>query len=74
MIWEDLTPGKILTREAFENAITVAMAIGCSTNAIIHVIAMARRAGIDLGARRFRGRQPQGAGDRQYAARAARPT
>ena len=42
MVWEDLTPGRIQTREAFENAIAVAMAMGCSTNAIIHLIAMAR--------------------------------
>ncbi|WP_204330610.1 dihydroxy-acid dehydratase domain-containing protein, partial [Proteus mirabilis] len=33
---------------AYENGITVAMAMGCSTNAIIHVIAMARRAGVDI--------------------------
>ena len=45
MVHDDLHPGRILTREAFLNAITVAMAMGCSTNAIIHVIAMARRAG-----------------------------
>jgi dihydroxy-acid dehydratase len=49
MVWEDLTPQKIQTREAFENAITVAMAMGCSTNAIIHLIAQARRAGQDIG-------------------------
>ena len=49
MVWEDLTPHKILTRPAFENAIAVAMAMGCSTNAIIHLIAMARRAGQDVG-------------------------
>ena len=49
MVWEDLTPGKIQTRKAFENAITVAMAMGCSTNAIIHLIAQARRAGQDIG-------------------------
>jgi dihydroxy-acid dehydratase len=49
MVWEDLTPSKIQTREAFENAIAVAMAMGCSTNAIIHLIAMARRAGQDIG-------------------------
>ncbi|NPV25718.1 L-arabinonate dehydratase [Bradyrhizobium aeschynomenes] len=49
MVWEDLTPSKIQTREAFENAIAVAMAMGCSTNAIIHVIAQARRAGADIG-------------------------
>jgi dihydroxy-acid dehydratase len=45
MVWEDLTPAKILTRKNFENAITVAMAEGCSTNAIIHLVAMSRRAG-----------------------------
>ena len=49
MIWEDLTPQRIQTRASFENAINVAMAMGCSTNAIIHVIAQARRAGCDIG-------------------------
>jgi dihydroxy-acid dehydratase len=49
MVWEDLTPDKIQSRAAFENAIRVAMAMGCSTNAIIHVIAQARRAGHDIG-------------------------
>ncbi len=49
MVWEDLTPKKIQSRQAFENAITVAMAMGCSTNAIIHLIAQARRAGQDIG-------------------------
>src|SRR5215475_4727160 len=49
MVWEDLTPARILTRNAFLNAITVAMALGCSTNAIIHLIALARRAGQDVG-------------------------
>ncbi len=49
MVWEDLTPQRIQTREAFENAIAVAMAMGCSTNAIIHLIAMARRAGCEIG-------------------------
>jgi len=48
MVWEDLTPRKIQSRKAFENAITVAMAMGCSTNAIIHLIAQARRAGQDI--------------------------
>ncbi|MDF0601966.1 L-arabinonate dehydratase [Psychromarinibacter sp. C21-152] len=47
MVWEDLTPDKIVTKTAAENATTVAMATGCSTNAVIHLIAMARRAGID---------------------------
>ena len=45
MVWEDLTPAKILKRANFDNAITVAMAEGCSTNAIIHLVAMSRRAG-----------------------------
>ena len=53
MVWEDLTPEKILTPAAFDNAIRVHMALGGSTNAIIHVIAMARRAGIALDMQRF---------------------
>ncbi len=53
MVWEDLKPSDILTREAFDNAITVDMAIGGSTNAIIHLIAMAGRAGIKLPLERF---------------------
>ena len=48
MIWEDLTPNKIINEASTKNAVTVAMATGCSTNAIIHLIAMARRAGVDL--------------------------
>jgi dihydroxy-acid dehydratase len=49
MVWEDLTPNRIQTREAFLNGIAVAMAMGCSTNAIIHLIAQARRAGQEIG-------------------------
>jgi dihydroxy-acid dehydratase len=45
MVWEDLTPARMLTRANFDNAIAVAMAMGCSTNAIIHLVAMSRRAG-----------------------------
>ena len=48
MVWEDLRPSQVLTFEAFENAIRVDMAIGGSTNAIIHLVAMAGRVGIDL--------------------------
>ena len=48
MIWEDLTPNQIINEASTRNAVTVAMATGCSTNAIIHLIAMARRAGINL--------------------------
>mgnify|MGYP005985162077 FL=1 len=48
MVWEDLRPAKIISPEAVTNAAKVAMATGCSTNAVIHLIAMARRAGVDL--------------------------
>jgi dihydroxy-acid dehydratase len=48
MVWDDLTPDKIITPASTRNAVTVAMATGCSTNAIIHLIAMARRAGVPL--------------------------
>jgi dihydroxy-acid dehydratase len=53
MVWEDLTPDKILSDAAFDNAIKVHMAMGGSTNAIIHVVAMARRAGIAVDMERF---------------------
>jgi dihydroxy-acid dehydratase len=49
MVWEDLVPSRIQTHAAFENAIMVAMAMGCSTNAIIHLIAQAQRAGCAIG-------------------------
>lgn len=48
MVWEDLTPDRIVTPASIRNAALVAMATGCSTNAVVHLIAMARRAGIDL--------------------------
>src|SRR3984885_4276426 len=48
MVKEDLTMTKILTREAFENAIRANAAIGGSTNAVIHLLAIAGRIGIDL--------------------------
>jgi dihydroxy-acid dehydratase len=48
LVREDLTPKKVLTREAFENAVTVASAIAGSTNAPIHLNAIARHAGIEL--------------------------
>ncbi len=48
MVWEDLKPSDILTRESFLNAITTLMAISGSTNAIVHIIAMAGRAGIKI--------------------------
>jgi dihydroxy-acid dehydratase len=48
MVWEDLRPSAILTREAFENAIRVNSAIGGSTNAPIHLNAIARHVGVKL--------------------------
>ena len=48
MVWEDLKPSDILGMDAFHNAIAVDMAIGGSTNAIIHLVALARRRGLDL--------------------------
>lgn len=53
MALERLTPSKILTAEAFDNAITTDMAIGGSTNAIIHLVAIAGRVGIPLPLRKF---------------------
>jgi dihydroxy-acid dehydratase len=53
MVWEDLKPTDILTPDAFDNAITVDMAIGGSTNAIIHLVALAGRAGLKLPLERF---------------------
>jgi len=48
MVWEDLTPAAILTREAFEDAVATVIALGGSTNAMIHLIAMAGRCGVRL--------------------------
>ena len=48
LVWQDIKPTDILTEQAFENAIKVQMTIGGSTNAIIHLTALARRAGIPL--------------------------
>ncbi len=48
MVWEDLTPDKVITPAAVRNAAVVAMATGCSTNAVVHLLAMARRAGVPL--------------------------
>jgi len=53
MVWEDLTLASLLTPPAFDNAIRVHMAMGGSTNAIIHVVAMARRAGLRMDMKRF---------------------
>jgi dihydroxy-acid dehydratase len=49
MVWEDLKLSDVLTRTSFRNAITTVLALGGSTNAIIHLIAMAHRLGVPLG-------------------------
>ncbi|MEU0948921.1 L-arabinonate dehydratase [Streptomyces canus] len=48
LAWTGLRPSEILTREAFEDAVTTVLGLGGSTNAVIHLIAMAGRAGIKL--------------------------
>ena len=48
MVWEDLKPRELMTAEAFENAAVALMAFGGSTNALIHLVAMARRCGVPL--------------------------
>jgi len=53
LVWENIKPTDILTEHAFENAIIVQMAIGGSTNGIIHLTALARRAAIKLDLEKF---------------------
>jgi dihydroxy-acid dehydratase len=53
MVWEDLKPSDVLSPAAIDNAITAVLALGGSTNAVIHLIAIARRAGIELTLDRF---------------------
>jgi len=48
MAWEHLTPDRILTAEAFEDAVATVLALGGSTNAVIHLVAMAGRCGVPL--------------------------
>ncbi len=53
MVWEDLKPSDILSERSFDNAIRVLIALGGSTNGLIHVIALAGRAGIKIPLERF---------------------
>ncbi len=53
MVWEDLTPDKLVTRGSLDNAIVTHAGLGGSTNALIHLVAIARRAGIPLSIDRF---------------------
>jgi dihydroxy-acid dehydratase len=48
MVWEDIKPKDIITADAVHNAVTTVLALGGSTNSIVHLIAMARRAGVEL--------------------------
>ena len=53
MVWDDLRPSRFLSDEAFDNAVTCVLALGGSTNALVHLVAMARRAGCALDLDRF---------------------
>ena len=53
MVWEDLKPSDIMTEGAFENAISTVMAMGGSTNSVVHLIAMAGRLGLPIDLERF---------------------
>ena len=53
LLERDIKPGDIMTRDAFENAMVMVMALGGSTNAVLHLIAMARAAGVELAVDEF---------------------
>src|SRR5215207_5253680 len=53
MVWEDLKPSDILSDESFDNAVTTVLALSGSSNSVVHLIAMARRAGLALDLERF---------------------
>jgi dihydroxy-acid dehydratase len=53
MVWDDMRPSTFLTAASFDNAVKVALALGGSTNSIVHLIAMARRLGVPLDVDRF---------------------
>ena len=53
MVWEDLKPRDFVTAASIDNAITTVLALGGSTNAVVHMVAVARRAGIPLTIDRF---------------------
>jgi dihydroxy-acid dehydratase len=53
MVWNDLRPADFLTEASFRNAVVAVLALGGSTNAIVHLIALARRAGIALDLEKF---------------------
>ena len=53
MVWEDLKPSDVLSDASFDNAVTTVLALSGSSNAVVHLIAMARRAGVKLDLDRF---------------------
>jgi len=53
MVWEDLKPSDIVTAASVDNAIVAVLALGGSTNAVVHLVAIARRAGVALDLDRF---------------------
>ncbi|MCC8392932.1 dihydroxy-acid dehydratase [Paraburkholderia sp. MMS20-SJTR3] len=53
MVWEDLKPSDLITAASVDNAVTTCVALSGSTNSVVHMIALARRAGIDLTLDRF---------------------
>lgn len=53
LVKKDLTPKKIITKKSFENAIAVDMALGCSTNTVLHLMAIAKEAEIDINLKTF---------------------
>jgi dihydroxy-acid dehydratase len=53
LVKKDLTPKKLITKESFENAIAVDMALGCSTNTVLHLLAIAKEAGININLKTF---------------------
>ena len=53
MVWEDLTPADLLTEASFDNAVTAVLALSGSSNAVVHLVALARRAGCTLDLARF---------------------
>jgi dihydroxy-acid dehydratase len=53
MVWEDLKPSDVLDERAYDDAVTTVLALGGSTNAVIHLVALARRSDVPLGLDRF---------------------
>ena len=53
MVWEDLLPADILTPKSYDNGVITALALSGSTNAIVHMVALARRSGFDFGIDRY---------------------